>query len=42
MESDYYTLMNIVGSVIILLLEKVDGFSSQKTFMDWLEDLKIT
>lgn len=42
MESDYYTLMNIVGSVIVLLTERVDKYSSQNLFMEWIEDLKMT
>jgi hypothetical protein len=42
MESDYFNLMNIVGSLIVHLNKKIDEFSSQKEFMEWLEDIKLS
>lgn len=42
LDSDYYTLMRIVGSIIAQLTEKVDAFTCQKEFSDWIEELKLS
>jgi hypothetical protein len=42
LDSDYYTLMNMVGSIIAKLTDKTNTFSSQKEFSEWIEELKLS
>lgn len=42
LDSDYYSLMSIVGSIIANLTEKAETFNSQKEFMEWIEELKFS
>jgi len=39
--TDYYNLINIVGSIIVLLIEKTEEFESHKSFTDWIEETKL-
>jgi hypothetical protein len=40
-EGDYYSLLNIVGSAIKILVGKSVTFHSQKDLLKWIDDLKL-
>lgn len=39
--SDYYNLINIVGSILVVLIEKTGEFENQKDFSEWIEETKL-
>lgn len=41
-ETDLYTLMNIAGTSIMESIEKISTFATQKEFMSWIEDQKLS
>lgn len=40
-EGNYYSLLNIVGSAIKILVGKNDTFHSQEDLLKWIEDMKL-
>ncbi|WP_225073804.1 HEPN domain-containing protein [Desulfuromonas sp. CSMB_57] len=42
LRSDYYHLINIVGSIIVVLIEKTDEFENHKAFIEWIEETKLS
>ncbi|MES2721301.1 MAG: hypothetical protein V4624_10480 [Pseudomonadota bacterium] len=40
-DSDLFTLINIVGTTIMVVIERLREFSSQKELMDWIEEMKL-
>jgi hypothetical protein len=41
-EGDYFSLLNIVGSVTAALIDMNEKFQSQKELLNWIEDLKLS
>lgn len=41
-DSELYTLVNIVGTIIMVTIDKLDDFFSQDDLMAWIEELKLT
>ena len=41
-DSELYTLINLVGTSIMIAIKKIEKFNSQKEFMSWIEDLKLS
>ncbi len=41
-EGDYFSLLNIVGSVITALVDINEKFQSQKDLLTWIEELKLS
>lgn len=40
-DSELLTLINIVGTTIMVIIEKLKEFSSQKELMNWIEEMKL-
>ncbi len=41
-DADLYTLIKIAGTSIMVAIEKLSEFNSQKQFMSWIEDQKLS
>ena len=41
-DTDLYTLINIAGTSIMATIEKLSIFTTQKEFMSWIEDQKLS
>ena len=40
-DSDLFTLINIAGTTIMIVIDKLKEFSSQKELMNWVEEMKL-
>ncbi len=40
-DSELFTLINIVGTTIMVVIEKLRDFNSQKELMGWIEEMKL-
>lgn len=40
-DSELFTLMSIAGSTIMVVIEKLKEFNSQKELMNWIEEMKL-
>ncbi|MBP6986639.1 MAG: hypothetical protein KBB83_08675 [Alphaproteobacteria bacterium] len=40
-DSELFTLINIVGTTIMVVIEKLKEFSSQNELMSWIEEMKL-
>jgi len=41
-KGDYYNLINIVGTIVMILVGKRDDFQSQSNLKDWIEEMKLS
>jgi transcription elongation factor GreA-like protein len=41
-ESDYYTLLSLVGEVLLVCIQRNEDFINQKELMSWIEDMKLS
>jgi hypothetical protein len=40
-KGDYYNLINIVGTIVMILVKKRDEFESESDLIDWIEEMKL-